>query len=119
MDRCTVLIWDRAQDAYEVLASRCQLSSRGAQPVETGLRVAASEFPLLHLVCRERRPHWVEDVDTGDLCQPNIVKRYGTQAILACRSLCRTRVLGVLGGEMRWMGLHSFSNARKSRWCVV
>lgn len=96
VDRCTVLIWDRDQAAYEVLASQCQPSSRGVQPVETGLRVTASEFPLLDQVCRERRPLWVEDVSAGDLVPAEIVKRYGTQAILAVPLIVQDEVLGAL-----------------------
>ena len=107
--RCTVLIWDRDQAAYEVLASQCQPSSRGVQPVETGLRVTASEFPLLDRVCRERRPLWVEDVSAGDLVPAEIVKRYGTQAILAVPLIVQDEVLGALAVD-EVDGPHIFSS---------
>ena len=96
VDRCTVLIWDRGQAAYEVLASQCQPSARGVQPVQTGLRVTASEFPLLDRVCQERRPLWVEDVSGGDLVPPEIVRRYSMQAILAVPLIVQDEVLGAL-----------------------
>ncbi|WP_343411101.1 GAF domain-containing SpoIIE family protein phosphatase [Candidatus Amarolinea dominans] len=96
VDRCTVMIWDHEQATYEVLASQCQPSARHVKPVQTGLRVAARDFPLLDQVCRERRPLWVEDVSADDLVPPEIVRRYGMQAILGVPLIVQNEVLGVL-----------------------
>ena len=96
VDRCTVMILDHAQATYEVLASQCQPSARHVKPVQTGLRVAARDFPLLDQVCRERRPLWVEDVSADDLVPPEIVRRYGMQAILGVPLIVQNEVLGVL-----------------------
>ena len=96
VDRCTVFILDREQAVYEVIASQCQPSARSMQPVETGLRVTTHEFPLLDQVCRERRPLWVEDVSSSALVPTEIVRCYGTQAVLAVPLIVQDDVLGVL-----------------------
>ncbi len=96
VDRCTVFIWDREQAIYEVIASQCQPSTRSMQPVEMGLRVTVHEFPLLDQVCGERRPLWVEDVSGSALVPSEIVRCYGTQAVLAVPLIVQDDVLGVL-----------------------
>ncbi len=96
VDRCTVMIWHREQALYEVLASQCQPSERRVEPVQTGLRVAAHDFPLLDQVCRTRRPLWVEDVSVDELVPEGIVRRYGTQAVLGVPLIVQGEVLGAL-----------------------
>ncbi len=96
VDRCTILLWQPDEATFEVLASECQPSHRLIKPVRTGLRVTAQQFPMLDLICQQRRPVTIEDVNDSDLTPPDIVQRYGAQALLGVPLIVQDEVLGAL-----------------------
>lgn len=96
VDRCTILLLDQAEQQFEVIASHCRPNARDAQPVAVGLKIAATDFPLIDRVVRARSPLALEEMSGSVQIPGNIAGPFDVRGMLAVPLIVQDVTQGVI-----------------------